>query len=160
MAREGIDRARPQTYATANSRRVCLPKKWSAKALEPVEEPPADATYKDKQYYKRECIELEKRLAFNKRLAEQKQTWWRDKLNEYFELITGSMERTQPGLREVLRERYHCGDWRATWPQLISKPWPAWLPARSNSPKAVPRIPGGRHLDIPSLHMGGPENIL
>ena len=85
-------------------------KKWSARALEPVEELPEDATYKDKQAYRRECIELEKRLAFNKRLAEQKQTWWRDKLNEYFELITGSMERTQPGLREVLRERYHCGD--------------------------------------------------
>ena len=42
--------------------------------------------------------------------AEQKQTWWRDKLNEYFELITGSMERTQPGLREVLRSKFSAGD--------------------------------------------------
>ena len=28
--------------------------------------PPDDASYKDKQFYKRECIELEKRLAFNR----------------------------------------------------------------------------------------------
>ena len=75
-------------------------KKWSAKALEPIEEPPEGASYKDKQYYKRECLELEKRVAFNARLAEQKNTWWRDKLNEYFEVITVSMKRTQPGLRE------------------------------------------------------------
>ena len=54
--------------------------------------------------------QLEKSWPSTKLPAEQKQTWWRDKLNEYFELITGSMEMTQPGLREVLRERYHCGD--------------------------------------------------
>ena len=87
-----------------------FPKRWSKKALEPIEEPPAEASYKDKQYYKRECLELEKRLAFNERLKEQKLTWWRDKLNEYFEVLTGSMKRTQPGLREVLREHCHCGD--------------------------------------------------
>ena len=75
-----------------------------------IEEPPATASWKDKQFYKRECLELEKRQAFNKQLAERKETWWRDRLNEYFDLITSTMKRTQPGLREVLREKYHLGD--------------------------------------------------
>lgn len=87
-----------------------FPKKWSKEALEPVEEPPADASWKDKQAYKLACLKLEERRAFNAQLKERKETWWRDRLNEYFDLLTSSMEDTQPGLREVLRSKFACGD--------------------------------------------------
>lgn len=78
--------------------------------MEPPPEPPEGASWQDNMRYQSALIEHEKRVAFNKRLADQKATWWRDHLNEYFEVIVSSMERTQPGLRETLRERYHCGD--------------------------------------------------
>ena len=87
-----------------------FPKKWSKKALEPVEVPPDDAPYKDRQAYKRECVELEKRVAYNAQLTDQKSTYWRNALNMYFDILTRTMERTQPGLREILREKYHSGD--------------------------------------------------
>ena len=87
-----------------------FPVKWSRKALDPVPDLPEGASWADKMKHQAACVELEKRVAFNKRLADQKETWWRDKLNEYFTVLTSSMERTQPGLREVLRDRYHMGD--------------------------------------------------
>jgi len=87
-----------------------FPVKWSKEALEDIPPLPEDASWSEKMKYQGAVIELEKRVAFNKRLADQKSTWWRDRLNEYFDVIVSSMERTQPGLREVLKERYHTGD--------------------------------------------------
>ena len=51
-----------------------FPVKWSKEALEPIPPLPEDASWSEKMKYQGAVIELEKRVAFNKRLADQKST--------------------------------------------------------------------------------------
>ena len=45
-------------------------------------------------------------------MAAQRDEWFSKGNNEYFELITSTMVKTNPGLRQVLRDRYYVGDGR------------------------------------------------
>ena len=54
--------------------------------------------------------EIEKRMKFNQQLREEKEQWWLEHNHQLFIIITGSMEKTNPGLRDLLRDRYHVQD--------------------------------------------------
>jgi hypothetical protein len=86
-------------------------KPWSQDALElPLAPPSQRASYKDQLAYRQMADEIERRLNENAQLAEQKQQWWLEHNNQYFTELTEGMRRTNPGLRDMLREKHHVQD--------------------------------------------------
>jgi hypothetical protein len=85
-------------------------KPWSKEALELPPAPSAKASYKDLLSYRQWTDEIERRMNDNAQLAEQKEQWWLENNNKYFTELTEGMRRTNPGLRDLLRERHHVQD--------------------------------------------------
>ena len=54
--------------------------------------------------------EVEKRTSHNALVREQKEAWWLDANNTLASIITESMEKTNPALRDTLQDRYHVHD--------------------------------------------------
>ena len=50
---------------------------------------------------------MERRRSENIHIEEQRKYWWLKHNNKYFVLVTDSMLKSAPGLREQLRARYH-----------------------------------------------------
>merc|ERR1712072_1123459 len=85
-----------------------FPKPWTEGALEPPPPLPADATWKD--------------LLTHRSFVEKKEEWWKDNNHLLFSIITESMEKTAPTLREILRERFHVADTRDAYTSSSSQP--------------------------------------
>lgn len=83
---------------------------WSDRALTPLPPPPDDASWSDNLRYRQHLDDIEKRKAHNETVLAQHRTFWRDKTNLLFEILTASMIRTAPGLRDTLRAKYARGD--------------------------------------------------
>ena len=83
---------------------------WSDRALTPLPPPPDDASWSDNLRYRQHLDDIEKRKAHNETVLAQRRTFWRDKTNLLFEILTASMIRTAPGLRDTLRAKYGGGD--------------------------------------------------
>ena len=56
------------------------------------------------------CDEVRKRRAHNERVNKQAEAWFKTKNHEFFLLITDSMIKTHPGLRDTLRDRCALGE--------------------------------------------------
>ena len=85
---------------------------WSKASLEPPPKLPAKASWADQMRFRSMRDEIEKRRRHNEHVAAQRDEWFSKGNNEYFELITSTMVKTNPGLRQVLRDRYYVGDAR------------------------------------------------
>ena len=85
-------------------------KLWSDAALEPPPDLPEGASFSEQLAWRRARDEVEKRRAHNELTMEKRRHWWTTKNHEYFVLITDSMLRTAPTLRETLRDRYEVSD--------------------------------------------------
>ena len=83
---------------------------WSAEAVADPPPCPDGASFGDLAKHRSWTCDVERRKAQNKQIRQQRQTWWRDNNNSLFTLITDSMVRTAPNLRELLREKYHVSD--------------------------------------------------
>ena len=84
-------------------------KMWSEEALKPPPPLPKDASWSDQMRHRNFVDELERRVSRNAQIKEQRDEWWKTSNNLLFTLITQSMEKTAPGLRQLLRERFHVG---------------------------------------------------
>ena len=87
-----------------------FPKPWTEGALEPPPPLPADATWKDLLTHRSYVDKVEERTTYNAQIKEKKEEWWKDNNHLLFSIITESMEKTAPTLREILRERFHVAD--------------------------------------------------
>ena len=87
-----------------------FPPIWSARSIKDPEPLPEGASFRDKAAYESWACKIEERKGHNKQIKLQRETYWRDKNNELFTLLTDSMMHTNPGLREILRSKYHTGD--------------------------------------------------
>ena len=83
---------------------------WSDRALVPLPAPPDGASWGDMMKYRQHLDEIEKRKAHNETIMAKRRTYWRDKTNVLFQLLTDSMVRTAPALRDTLRAKYARGD--------------------------------------------------
>ena len=82
---------------------------FSDASVADLPELPDDPTPRDKLGHIKAMADLEVRRAHNRKVDDEIRTYWRDMSHLYFLLITGSMERTNPAMRERLRDLYHVG---------------------------------------------------
>ena len=85
-------------------------KLWSAEALQDPPLLPEGAPFGDQMRWRALRDTVEKRLNDNQRTKEQREDWWTKKNHEYFLLVTDSMKRTAPGLRDLLVDRFLVTD--------------------------------------------------
>ena len=71
-----------------------------------VDEPGADASFKDKLSYVSRRDKCEERKKENEQILEQRADWWLKNNNQLFNLIVGTMVKTAPALRENLRDKF------------------------------------------------------
>ena len=83
---------------------------WPDELLEDPPALPPNASFSDRARYTSWLRDVEKMRAHNLVVCERREAWWRDKNNELFTILTDSMVRTQPSLRELLRQHYHVKD--------------------------------------------------
>lgn len=83
---------------------------WSDEALADPPPLPANPSFKDQLAWNSAKAEQERRIAKNSTINAQCESWFKSKNHEYFILITDSMKKTQPGLRDLLRDRCDAGD--------------------------------------------------
>ena len=79
---------------------------WSKASLAAPPAPPTQPTWSEELKYRSFVDEVEKRKRFNKAVKEESAAYFRDENNRYFTIITDSMVRTNPSMRDTLRERY------------------------------------------------------
>ena len=87
-----------------------FPKLWSEDALKPPPKLPKDATFRDQMSHRNMVDEIEKRTNQNATVIEQREEWWKTNNNLLFTIMTDSMIKSNPGLRDAMRERFHVID--------------------------------------------------
>ena len=95
-------------------------KLWSDEALQDPPKLPSKASFNEQAKWRQMRDDVERKRSENTQIKEQCETWFKSKNHEYFVLITDTMKRTQPGLRDLLRDRYfkrcrrehHCSHFR------------------------------------------------
>ena len=85
---------------------------YSDASLEMPPRPGDRASYGDKLAYRKYVDEIEKRRRHNTKVKQERNAWFLKGNHEYFELITQSMMKTNPGLRETLRDRFYLAEGR------------------------------------------------
>ena len=82
-------------------------KPWSDAACAEPPTLPEAASYSDQCRHRSSLVDVERRRSENIRIEEQRKDWWLKHNNKYFVLVTDSMLKSAPGLREQLCSRYH-----------------------------------------------------
>ena len=83
---------------------------WGKEQLRDPPPLPEKHTYKDELAYRQMEDTIQRRKDLNRQTVEARNAWWRTSNSQYFQVLTDSMLRTAPGMREILVERYAMGD--------------------------------------------------
>ena len=85
---------------------------WPEDSLTSLPKLPKEASFGDMLAHRKYADEIEKRKRHNVKVKNERDEWWNAGDALYFQIITDSMIRTQPGLREKCKERYYIGSGR------------------------------------------------
>ena len=66
---------------------------------------PSNPSFGDQATHRKLCDDIQRRKLHNERVIKQSESWFKTKNNEFFVIITDSMAKTHPGLRDLLRDR-------------------------------------------------------
>ena len=83
---------------------------WAQSALQPPPPLGKNPHYKDVVAHRQFQDVITHRKATNRKIEAQRDEWWRDSNHEFFTIIVDSMIKTNPGMYELLREKFHVSD--------------------------------------------------
>ena len=78
---------------------------WPPESLLPAPKLSRDATFSEQLSHRKFVDEIESRTRHNEKVMAERDTWFKDGNDRYFKIMTDTMVRTQPSLRQVLRDR-------------------------------------------------------